>query len=321
MQYAVWVVLALLVLSAITAVAAISRTGFLAVLHDTMPVNLVLAWVALLYGLVTGNWPVVAVAASLAVFQVVLLAPRVVARPVPRWVESAPNLTIGVANVFVGNRTSEAAVAGLMNADADVLVVTERNEEYRDAFGRAGGSVAYPHLVDEPSPRPDYEIAIASRLELSPHSQVVTVGSLRLVRAVIRSGQRDVTIVGVHLSAVTEPQGFRQWRHEMDALTTYLAGIAPPFVVAGDFNATHFRPAFTRPVRSVGLIDAHRSRGKGLTGSLKFAAHGVFARLPALGRVDHALLSDGLAATRLRNLPAAGSDHHPFVITVAVRQD
>ena len=101
----------------------------------------------------------------------------------------------------------------------------------------------------------------------------------------------------------------------------YVAGLPGPVVVVGDFNSTGFRPAFTRPLRAVGLTEAHRAFGKGLTRSLKFAATGVLSVLPAMARVDHAFLSDGVHAVEIVNLPRAGSDHHAFVATLAVEQE
>lgn len=320
MPYLGWGVVALLGLGAMTWIGSVSRFAGIALVHDMLPVLLCLAWLVLPYGLVTQQWLLAAMAALLVGFHLKLVLPRVFADPAPAWVPSAAQLTVAVANVYVGNKTPDAFAALLVGAGSDLLVVTERNDEFMLGFGRAGGGVAYPHSVDEPSGRPDYEIAIASRLELLPGSRVLRAGTLRIVRAVVPCGGSELSIVGVHLCAVTEPRGFREWRHEVAALTNYVADLPAPFVVVGDFNSTGFRPAFADPLRAAGLIEAHRAAGKGLSRSLKFAARGVLSAFPAMARVDHALLSPGVHALELVNLPTAGSDHHPFVVTLAVRQ-
>ena len=320
MPYLGWGVVALLGLATLTWFGSVARIAAVAVVHDMLPVILVGAWIVLTYGLITQQWPLAAMAALLVAFHLKLMLPRVFADPTPAWVPSAAQLTVAVANVYVGNKTSEVAAALLVGAGTELLVVTERNDEFMRGFVQAGGVVAYPHTVDEPSGRPDYEIAIASRVELLPGSRVLRVGSLRIVRAVVPCGDTELSVVGVHLCAVTEPNGFREWRLEVAALTNYVADLPAPFVVVGDFNSTGFRPAFTDPLRAAGLIEAHRAAGKGLTRSLKFAARGVLSLLPAMARVDHALLGPGVHAVELVNLPTAGSDHHPFVMTLAVRQ-
>jgi endonuclease/exonuclease/phosphatase (EEP) superfamily protein YafD len=89
-------------------------------------------------------------------------------------------------------------------------------------------------------------------------------------------------------------------------------------VVAGDLNTTTFRPGVDE-LLAAGLIDAHESLGQGLKASFKLAATGLFGRIGPLVRLDHALLNRRVRALSVRDLEAAGSDHHPFLVTLAVR--
>jgi endonuclease/exonuclease/phosphatase (EEP) superfamily protein YafD len=91
-----------------------------------------------------------------------------------------------------------------------------------------------------------------------------------------------------------------------------------PFVIAGDFNSTRFRPEFKR-LLDAGLIDAHDTLGRGLSTSFQLAATGALAAAGGIVRLDHALLSDGVWPVSSRDLDAGGSDHVPFVVTLAVR--
>ena len=319
MQFVLWGLVVVLTLSAVTALARVSGSVVLVVLHDMLPVNLVVAWGVLVLGLVTREWLLAVTAALLASYHLGLLVTRRTMDGVPTWVASAPRLRLAAANVYIGNRTPADSVQRLLERQPDVVVVTERNSEFMAAAAALGGPTLYPFTVDVPSSRPDYEIAIASRIELSSESRVVEDGPLRIVHARVRCGGQYLDIVGVHLTALLESGGHRSWRREMAALSRYVDGLEAPFVVVGDFNSTAFRPALTRPLRAAGAYDGHRAAGKGLTRSLKFAADGVLAHLPAMARVDHVFVSRDVHVVDIENLPTSGSDHHPFVATLAVR--
>ena len=321
MQFVVWGIVGILGLSVVTAFARVSGSVVLAVLHDMLPTNLLLAWVVLGIGLVTSNWALAVTAALLAGCHIGLVVTRRTVDHIPAWVAAAPRVRLAVANVYIGNRTPADSVASLLAADADLLVLTERNPDFMSAGASVKAREAYRFIVDEPSSRPDYEIAIASRIELGPGSTVVEDGPLRIVHARIRCGAHDLDVIGVHLTAVVEAAGFRVWRREIRALSDYVDSLDPPFVIVGDFNSTAFRPALTVPLRAAGLRDGHRSAGKGLTRSLKFAADGLLARLPAMARVDHVFVSRDVHVVDIENLPTSGSDHHPFAATLAVRAD
>ncbi len=316
-----WGLVVVLTLSVLTAMARVSHSVVLVVLHDMLPVNLVVAWAILVVGLVTREWVLAVTAALLVGYHVGLLATRHRVDDAPAWAASAPRLRVTVANVYIGNATPEAAVKSLLETGAEVLVVTERNPAFMNAGAAAGARDTYRFIVDQPSDRPDYEIAIASRVELGPSSSVVEQGPLRIVHAQIPCGTRDLAVIGVHLTALVESGGYRAWRREISALREYLGGLDEPFVVLGDFNSTAFRPALTGPMRAAGAHDGHRAAGKGLTRSLKFAAAGLLARLPAMARVDHVFVSRDVYVVDIENLPTSGSDHHPFVATLAVRAD
>jgi endonuclease/exonuclease/phosphatase (EEP) superfamily protein YafD len=90
-------------------------------------------------------------------------------------------------------------------------------------------------------------------------------------------------------------------------------------VLAGDLNTTQFRPEYRKLLRR-GVVDAHDSLGKGLTTSFRLAANGVLSSPGSIVRLDHALLSDGVAAMEVEDLDPCGSDHQPFRLVAAVRQ-
>lgn len=316
-----WGVVTVLAVVVLTWWSGVDRFAFLAMVHDSLPVVLSLAWVVGAYALYADWWPLAAAAAVFVGVHLAIVLPPLARGPVPAWVASAPRLSVALANVFVDNRTPDRAATALVQTGADVLVVAERTDDFLAGFRAAGGEVAYPSRLDGPADRPDYAMTIATRIGLLPGSEVVRAEALTAVRAVVDTGARPVTVLGVHLSALLAPGGFRAWRREIRELGEILATLTPPFVVIGDFNSSRFRPEFARLVRRAGLTDVHGGVGKGLSRSLKLSARGFLASVPAFTRVDHALVSPGLHALDVENLDTAGSDHHPFVATLAVHPE
>ncbi len=72
-------------------------------------------------------------------------------------------------------------------------------------------------------------------------------------------------------------------------------------------------PTVRRPCSTPASADAHEQTGHGLSFSWP-ADRGL---LPPLFRLDHALMSDGVTATALRDVAIPGSDHVGFVVEPA----
>jgi endonuclease/exonuclease/phosphatase (EEP) superfamily protein YafD len=316
-----WAGVGVLVVVVVTWIARFSPGRVLTAYHDGLPIALSGAWVALGYALATHHWVLASTAGAIVAFHLAIVFPRRIARRRPAWVADAPEITIAVANVLVDNRTPEAMAASLHATGADLIVVNENNEDFRASFATMPDR-RYRTAVEDGATPPDYAVAVAARADLAQTAEMIDLGALRVARVDVPCGGAGaVTVLGVHLAALTEPEGYRAWHLGVRVLGKYLAGLEPPFVVAGDFNATVFRPAMRRLMRMAKLHDAHDVVGQGLTRSLKFGARGWPASIPAFTRVDHALLSEGVAVIEVHNLPTAGSDHHPFVVTLAVRDD
>lgn len=305
--------------------ALVASTGFrltahaaLAVAQDALPLVLGLAWIVAAAAALGRSWPLATAGGLLAARHVTLLAPRVVADRVPHWARAAPRLRLVVVNVFVDNRTPDALAAELLTADGDVVVVAEWNAAFASAFDAAGGDDVYPHRLLDAADTSDYAVAVLARKPLGAASAMVRVGPLALAQAVVDVGGRSLTILALNPMAVVDPDGYRLWDAQMDALITYLGSVAPPFVVAGDLNTTTFRPKL-RELLALGLRDAHESLGRGLSTSFKLGADGVLAAPGGVVRLDHVLTAADVRAVADHDLDGAGSDHVPFVMELAVR--
>ncbi|MGZ6926631.1 MAG: endonuclease/exonuclease/phosphatase family protein [Acidimicrobiia bacterium] len=318
MLYVMWAGIAILAVVIVTWIARISPGRVLTAYHDGLPVALSGAYVALGYALVMERPLLASMAGALVLFHLAVVIPHRITRRRPDWADGAPSLTIAVANVLVDNRTPDRAASALTQTNADVIIVNENNDAFSRSFRHVNAG-AYPEFLEDHGTPEDYAVAVATRQVIDGDSGIVDLGTMRVVKVEMPCGDRVLTVVGVHLAALTEPGGYREWHHQMRELGTYLESVPAPFVIAGDFNASLFRPAMRRLVRIARLHDAHDVMGKGLTRSLKLGAAGWAAAMPAFTRVDHALLSEGVAVLDIENLPTSGSDHHPFVVRLAVR--
>lgn len=293
------------------------RAG-VAVVEDAQIWLLTIAWVVLVVALVNGWWYVAAGAALLAAYHVALVVPRVVANRVPGWVAAAPRAHLVVANVFIDNKTPDALARELIARDGDVVVIAEWNSAFASAFDAAGGRERYAHRVLDPADTSDYAVAVLSRHELGPSSEMIERGPLKVAQATITVGSEQLMIIALNPMAAVDPGGFDEWERQLDELRAHAASAPRPFVIAGDLNTTTYRTK-TRKLLKLGLVDAHESLGKGLSPSFKLAADGALAAPGAVVRLDHALLSDGVRAVATEDLDSAGSDHLPFRLEVAVR--
>jgi endonuclease/exonuclease/phosphatase (EEP) superfamily protein YafD len=118
--------------------------------------------------------------------------------------------------------------------------------------------------------------------------------------------------------AAVDPGGLDEWEKQVDALIDFVPSIVGPFVIAGDLNTTTFRPK-AQELLATGLVDAHEALGEGMSASFKLSADGALAIPGAVVRLDHAFLSDDVRAVQADDLASEGSDHLPFMVTLAVR--
>jgi endonuclease/exonuclease/phosphatase (EEP) superfamily protein YafD len=318
-----WTVLGWLVLLGLAAIAATSLLGIsgravVALAQDALLYLLALAWIVLVVALLARSWYLAGAAALVVAYHLALMISRLTKTRLPRWVRHAPRLNLVVANVFIDNETPAALARGLLAAGGDLIVILEWNAAFVSAFDAEGGGDAYPERLFDPADQSDYAVGIVSKLPLLPESEIVTTGPLKLTQAVVEVGGRPVTVIGLNPMAAVDPGGFEEWEKQLDALIEFVPSVAEPLVVAGDLNTTTLRPK-VQELLATGLFDAHESLGQGLSPSFKLSADGVLSAPGAVVRLDHALVSHGVRAISAEDLQSDGSDHLPFLVTLAIR--
>ncbi len=291
----------------------------LAVAYDVLPLVLFLAPVVSVAAALSGHLLLAAAGAFLTAYHGVLVVPRLVSQRVPSWARAAPQFRLAVANVYVDNTTPAAAAQQLTESGADVIVIAEATPQFMRIFDSVGGDASHPHRVSDPADTSDYAVAIASRLPLGPHSAMRSIGPLRLAVGEVEIGGVLTTITALNPRSTFDRDGQEIWKDQIDELKSYVPTVSGPLVVAGDLNSTEFRPEF-EGLLEVGLDDAIDSLGQAWKPSFSLKSVWPLGAFGVVARLDQALVSDQIVALKIRNLKPRGSDHLPFVITLAVRE-
>lgn len=223
---------------------------------------------------------------------------------------SADDITIYVANLRYNNNTPDKAIDQAMASDADVLVLVELTPEYAHMLQQRGVDDQYPDQALYPGGGAT-GLGIYSR-RLMDDARTLSFGDLRAPVIDLAFGEKSVQIIAVHTIAPRYRSGLVHWRDSLAAMDDFEKTAQGPTILAGDFNATRWHPPF-RALLGDRFSDAHERVGKGLTTSWpadeRLGPVGPFARL------DHALVHD-VGVVSVQDLPAQGSDHRPFLVTV-----
>ncbi|MFI7600105.1 endonuclease/exonuclease/phosphatase family protein [Actinoplanes sp. NPDC049681] len=218
-------------------------------------------------------------------------------------------LRLVTANVLLTNPAMEALARDLAALDADVCCLQEITDEHLAAIKAAGLLDAYPHTVLDP--RPGYHgSVILSRIPLEQAGQI-EVGGGPMTQADLRLPGGVIRLVNVHTEAPLNRVKLAAWRRQLRELAGFTAPPGAELVLAGDFNATADHRSMTALLRP--LRDAFDDAGPGLG-----ATWPRWRRpMPALLRLDHVLISPGLAVRAARAEVSTGSDHRRLVVDLA----
>jgi endonuclease/exonuclease/phosphatase (EEP) superfamily protein YafD len=225
-------------------------------------------------------------------------------------------ISIYVSNMRLENQTPEAQIREALSSGADVLVLVEFGQGYKNQFEAAGVDAAYPYHSLLPGGAEG--IGIYSRRPLL-QTDTVDVGDLRLPVAEMAFGDGTLRILGVHTNSPKFGGAIDPWLSQLDALDkfTQTPGLGPT-VLAGDYNATRWHPAM-RQIMDGPFVDAHEEVGKGLTSSwpANYIPRSIRFLQPfaPFARLDHALVHD-VGVVSVTDGYAAGSDHVPFEVTI-----
>jgi endonuclease/exonuclease/phosphatase family metal-dependent hydrolase len=120
-------------------------------------------------------------------------------------------------------------------------------------------------------------------------------------------------LYAVHTVGPVNRLALNQWKAELSWLADRAGSHgSAPLVIAGDFNATWQHRNFRRLLRS-GLRDAHTS-----VGGLALTWPETWWWLPPIMRIDHVLVSRGIAVRAQRVVGNSHSDHAALVTDLGI---
>jgi len=215
-------------------------------------------------------------------------------------------ITLLAANVYDRNRSPAVAARELVDADADVVVVSELSAVVDEAL-----AAVYPHreVISVGGPRGH---GVFSKFPLERLPQPSILGPLLHLRVF---GPFGFELLAAHLPRPTVVAGPRPGTarfvecRETVAQLAQLASSRPDVVVAGDLNLSDRQPAYRRMV--AGRLDAMR------TVRARSTFHGrgywwLFAM-----RIDHLVVPAGWTVSDASVVSVSGSDHRAVRATLS----
>ena len=233
---------------------------------------------------------------------------------IPYW--TSPPATMGEKgltflawNVLWENPTKELALPWLSQQDADVLLLTECTDEWRERLSPL--KEKYPHHIS--SGRDGAEgMWLLSRYPLDTPDPDGIAAAKPWISTVMHAPDGPFRIIGMHPRTPRSGARFDQRNEQYDHAASIAANSSMPVVLLGDLNCTPFSPWFQRLVNRGKLHDS--AIGHGLHSTWRSNGIG----LP----IDHILVSEGCQVIQRRVHPdRMGSDHHPVIATLARKVD
>ena len=217
-----------------------------------------------------------------------------------------------VYNINARTPDRDAVLDAIAAADADIALLQEVSQEWRDALD-ARFAAEYPHRSVHFDVRPAGGLAVLSRFSIDEDTLIPTTpdGWFPAQRLVVAG----VQILHVHLRPALDERGWaigyvstppirlRQIQAYWTAITP-----EPPAIVAGDYNE---EPAGT----TVGFLAAQGLARVGATGPKTWHYVRDGREVLALD-IDHVMIDPRLVATDASVLDAGTSDHRPIVVRI-----
>lgn len=221
--------------------------------------------------------------------------------------DTAPRLSILIANVLMDNRESDRFLELVESSDPDVILTVEVDAWWADRLSVLDDE--YEYNVKHPLPN-TYGMVLHSRLELvDPVVRHIVDDAIPSIQTRVRlAGGVDVTLHCLHPRPPhpKEDTDTKERDAELLIVARQVKESAEPTIVMGDMNDVAWSRTTSLFQKVSGLLDPRI--GRGLYNS--FNARNVLLRWP----LDHLFHSEHFKLVELRRLPGWGSDHFPIFV-------
>jgi len=234
---------------------------------------------------------------------------------VPEFLREGPQLApagawharVLTANVAGDNREVARLGSQIAAERPDILLLEEYTPLIRSLLAALPELRGYRYAVTRASAEP-YGFAVYSRYALAPLPDLVSAGfPFGRLLVSVAPGHRFELVV-VHTRSPVGARWTRMWAEQLGALRNVSRSARFPLVMAGDFNANRDHRPFRR-LLDTGLRDAHDVSGAGWSPTWSATAWWKLTT-----RLDHILVSPGIAVTGYHRGGEFGSDHLPVVV-------
>jgi endonuclease/exonuclease/phosphatase (EEP) superfamily protein YafD len=246
-----------------------------------------------------------------AVFNLAYLGPYFFSFKQPQLPGSGVPFRLFHANVLMTNRNYQKLLDAVNEANADVVVLQELTDEWRENTQVL--TEEYPFV--ELAPRPGGSgMALFSRYPLTETRTLSldTSGHVALTARADLAGA-SVTILGLHPPTPVGPMRFANRNLQFKEAASILNSIKGPRILVGDLNTTMWSPYFEILEHDSGMRDARLGFGLKTSWPMPLPS---FMRLP----IDHCLVSNDVAVAAVRVGPRVGSDHRPLIVDLRLPQ-
>ena len=297
-------VVAGIALLAMATILAFSRFWLLALLVHIRRHVAILALILALPAALTTGPPMLAIllcgaALAICAFNVVLTRRRMPASPEGKC--HGLVLRVIFANVLHSNEQFQRLIAWVKAENADILMASEVTDRWVAALRALEPQLPFGHGARHG------EVAILSRLPIGRSQNDPALGFARLATAEIATPAGPVELVVVHPPPAM-PAACAATNLRVIAAAGQLARKAGGrVIVAGDFNATPWSPAFRAMLGESGLA---LGRGAGRPTWPTWLP--AWLGLP----IDHILAGRGCLILQRRHGPRIGSDHRPVLADI-----
>ncbi|MBX3405702.1 MAG: endonuclease/exonuclease/phosphatase family protein [Phycisphaeraceae bacterium] len=245
-------------------------------------------------------------------------------------IADADAITIMSCNVMYGRANAAAMLAEIDAHGPDVLVI----QEYTGAMHTRVGhelSARFPHSAV--AQRDDaFGMAVYSRIEFSQAPVLypalrgsVTGGAIGRdwtcaepqIRVVIRRGEHEIVVQGVHTLPPIRPSYLREQRRLVRGFAAWAERERRPVILAGDLNHTSTAQS-ARWLARAGLTDTHAAAGNGRGLTWPDGAYGGLWRVLGF-RLDHIFAGAGLACEWTKVGASIDGDHRPVIARIGTR--
>lgn len=214
------------------------------------------------------------------------------------------------ANINKSNTNYPKLVRGLMEADADILLLLEVTSKNIKPLQSLIHSYPY-RVINLNTGSSGTGMVLISKFSILNHevTKYSDFGNI-LVSVLLEVYDNKVAFYAVHFPRPVFTKGLHDRMEQFMSLARRIDGESVPVIVAGDFNATPYAPIFKQFLKRSGLKDSRTGYG--------WQPSWPVSVPPLWIPIDHILVSNDIQVHKRGTGTHIGSDHYPVIAELSI---